>query len=124
MSARRIVGSIGLLAWLFLLAGSLAPSRAYAQKLVGQAKTLPIVISKSGSYKLRSNIVVPDANTTAIEIRADNVTLDLGGFSILGPTSCTVGPANTLRAVLPSELVTVSLPTIPSPGGCAPGPLS
>ncbi len=65
---------------------------AHAQKLIGQVKTLPIVISKSGSYKLRSNIVVPDANTTAISVTADNVTIDLNGFTISGPVSCTGAP--------------------------------
>lgn len=63
---------------------------AQAQKMIGQVKTFPIVISKSGSYKLRSNITVPDANTTAISVQADNVTIDLNGFSILGP--CTGNP--------------------------------
>ncbi len=70
-------------------------SPASAQKMIGQVRTLPIVISKSGSYKLRSNIVVPDANTTAISVQADNVTIDLNGFSILGPTVCSGGPPVT-----------------------------
>ncbi len=68
---------------------------AQAQKMIGQVKTFPIVISKSGSYKLRSNIVVPDANTTAISVTADNVTIDLNGFSILGPVVCSGGPPVT-----------------------------
>ena len=68
---------------------------AQAQKLVCQVKTSPIVISKSGSYKLRSTITVPNANTTAIGITADNVTLVLNGFSILGPTVCSGGPPVT-----------------------------
>jgi parallel beta-helix repeat protein len=38
---------------------------------------------------------VPDANTIAIQIAADNVTIDLNGFSILGPTVCTGTPAVT-----------------------------
>ncbi len=64
-----------------------------------QPNSFPIVISKPGSYVLVSNITVPDANTTAISITADNVTLDLGGFSIMGPVACsgtptTCSPAN------------------------------
>ena len=35
---------------------------------------------------------MPDADTTAIEIGADNVTLDLNGFAILGPTDCSRFP--------------------------------
>jgi hypothetical protein len=46
----------------------------------------------SGSYVLTSDLVVPDANTTAI-IGTSDVTIDLNGFSIVGPTSCTGAPA-------------------------------
>lgn len=53
----------------------------------------PIVICQSGSYRLSGNITVPDANTDAIHINADNVTLDLNGFAVLGPATCTLGTA-------------------------------
>jgi hypothetical protein len=56
--------------------------------LSGDAPGFPITISKKGSYRLSSNITVPDANTTAIEITADNVSLDLNGFTISGPVVC------------------------------------
>lgn len=52
----------------------------------------PVTISESGSYRLSGNLVVPDPSTTAIEITADNVTLDLNGFSIIGPNVCTPNP--------------------------------
>jgi hypothetical protein len=52
----------------------------------------PVTISQPGSYRLSGNLVVPDAGTTAIEITADNVTLDLNGFSIIGPNVCTPNP--------------------------------
>ena|SRR5690348_8908241 len=45
----------------------------------------PIIICQSGSYRLSGNLTVPDANTDAIHITADNVTIDLNGFAILGP---------------------------------------
>ena len=48
----------------------------------------PISICQSGGYRLSGNLTVPDANTTAISIVADNVTLDLNGFAILGPATC------------------------------------
>jgi hypothetical protein len=50
----------------------------------------PIIICQSGSYRLSGNLTVPDANTTAISISVDNVTLDLNGFSILGPVVCSI----------------------------------
>ncbi len=50
------------------------------------------VILYAGSYRLTSNLTVPDANTHAIRMY-DGATLDLGGFSLLGPTSCTGTPA-------------------------------
>jgi len=58
-------------------------------KLLGQPRTFPIVISKPGSYRLKKNITVPDANTTAISVQADYVTIDLNGYSIQGPVVCT-----------------------------------
>ncbi len=51
----------------------------------------PIVIDKPGSYRLCRNLVVADANTTAIRVEADGVTIDLDGYTISGPTVCTPG---------------------------------
>jgi hypothetical protein len=51
-----------------------------------------VIISQPGSYRLSSNLTVPDELSTAIVILADNVTLDLNGFSILGPTVCSGVP--------------------------------
>ena len=49
------------------------------------APGFPVTISEAGSYRLGSNLIVPDGDTTAIDITAPNVVLDLNGFSILGP---------------------------------------
>ena len=65
------------------LAGNITP---------GDAPGFPVTISQSGSYRLTGNLIVPDANTTAIQIAAENVTLDLNGFSIIGPSVCTSSP--------------------------------
>lgn len=54
----------------------------------GDAAGLPVTISVSGSYRLTSDLTAPDENTDAIQLTADDVTVDLNGFSILGP--CTV----------------------------------
>jgi hypothetical protein len=61
------------------LAGAVTP---------GDAPGFPVTLSVPGSYKLAGNLVVPNENTTAIAITADNVTLDLNGFVIQGPTAC------------------------------------
>src|ERR1700675_702311 len=54
----------------------------------GDTPGFPVTISLPGSYRLAGNLTVPDANTTAITIIADNVSLDLNGFTIQGPTVC------------------------------------
>jgi len=61
----------------------------------GDSPGFPVTISQPGSYRLTSNLTVTNANTTAIEITTDDVTLDLGGFLIKGPTACSSGnPVN------------------------------
>jgi len=52
----------------------------------------PIRITEPGSYILTSNLSV-NVNSTAIVIESDNVTLDLNGFTISGPVSCSGPPA-------------------------------
>ena len=49
----------------------------------------PVTISVRGSYRLTGDLRVPDANTTAINVRTSDVTVDLNGFGIYGPTVCT-----------------------------------
>lgn len=51
----------------------------------GDTPGLPVTISESGSYRLGSNLILPDGDTTGIEITAQLVTVDLHGFSIIGP---------------------------------------
>ncbi len=48
----------------------------------------PYKITKSGSYKLTSNLVVP-AGKDGIDVTAPDVTIDLNRFSIIGPVVCT-----------------------------------
>ena len=79
-------------------------SPAWAQVVITQAKAnkgnvtagdaagFPVTISTRGSYRLGSNLFISNADTTAIEITADNVTLDLNGFTIFGPNVCTRNP--------------------------------
>ena len=55
----------------------------------GDTSGFPITITNSGSYQLTSNLVSTSTTVNAIEINADDVTLDLNGFSIIGPRTCT-----------------------------------
>jgi parallel beta helix pectate lyase-like protein len=57
----------------------------------GDTAGFPVTISQSGSYRLTGNLAVP-SNTTAIQINAVSVTLDLGGFIVSGPNACTGYP--------------------------------
>ncbi len=65
-----------------------APGAADGVTIINQETAtpggFPILITEKGSYQLMSNLQVPDENTTAIEITADDVTLDLNGFGIYG----------------------------------------
>jgi len=60
----------------------------------GDAAGFPVTISESGSYRLNSNLVVTSPATTVIEITANDVTLDLAGFSIIGPNTCSGTPVS------------------------------
>lgn len=57
----------------------------------GDAPGFPVEITVAGSYRLTSNLQVPDESTTAIVIPADDVVLDLGGFTLSGITTCGPG---------------------------------
>jgi hypothetical protein len=50
--------------------------------LSGDTAGYPVTLGHPGSYRLTGNLIVPDAATTAIEIDANDVSLDLGGFAI------------------------------------------
>ncbi|AIY39225.1 hypothetical protein LT85_0065 [Collimonas arenae] len=83
--------TIILLAWQSL---SLAAERVIP---IDPARTdkpgFMVVIEAPGHYQLAGNLKVTDANTTAIEINADNVIIDLHGFAIQGATRCQQLPA-------------------------------
>jgi hypothetical protein len=52
---------------------------------IGPSVTFPIIIDTPGSYVLTTDLHVTAAETNAIEITVDNVTLDLGGHLVRGP---------------------------------------
>jgi hypothetical protein len=53
----------------------------------GDGAGYPITINQPGHYVLKSNLLVP-AGLNGVEITASNVTLDLNGYSVIGPGSC------------------------------------
>lgn len=53
------------------------------------APGFPITLSKPGTYRLTGNLTVSAPNQHAFVVTAHNVTLDLGGFLVQGPVSCT-----------------------------------
>lgn len=58
--------------------------RALAGRVTpGDERGFPVSISRSGSYRLTSNLIVGSFGV-AIEILADGVTLDLNGYSVVG----------------------------------------
>ncbi len=71
----------------------------------GDAPGFPKTISSPGSYRLTGNFTGPDTDTTAIKITVDEVTLDLNGFVLLGPTACDPAPCTPTGAgiVLPRQ---------------------
>jgi len=58
----------------------------------GDAAGFPVTIASTGSYRLTSNLTVPDENTGAIVVSASFVSIDLNKFTIAGPTNCTGAP--------------------------------
>ena len=66
----------------------------------GDTAHYPIQITQPGSYKLTGNLDLgigagPVAqDRTAILVGADGVTIDLAGFAILGPVTCSPRPVN------------------------------
>lgn len=58
----------------------------------GDTAGFPVTVLDSGSYRLTGNLVVADENTTAITVVANDASIDLGGFTIKGPNSCSGNP--------------------------------
>ncbi|MCA1779889.1 MAG: hypothetical protein LC637_11040 [Xanthomonadaceae bacterium] len=53
----------------------------------GDPPGFPVLITESGSYRLTSNLTTNSSNITLIRVTADNVSIDLNGFSLLGPNA-------------------------------------
>ena len=85
--------------FVLLLTLALVPACTFAvdgvvlinQSTVMAAGGFPYVIRDHGSYKLSGNLTVT-TTSDAIDINADDVTLDLNGFSIVGSVTCSGSP--------------------------------
>ncbi|WP_211442728.1 right-handed parallel beta-helix repeat-containing protein [Collimonas humicola] len=92
-SLQKFAGA-ALLAWLPLSGASAAAQRIIPIDPARADKPgFMVIIDEPGHYQLAGNMKVADPNTTAIEINADNVTIDLHGYAIQGPTRCQQLPA-------------------------------
>lgn len=58
----------------------------------GDAPGFPVEITDYGQFILTGNLRVTNENTTAIRVQVPNVSIDLGGFVIYGPTRCIGAP--------------------------------
>lgn len=80
----------------FIFAALILSAPAFAvdgQILINQATVIasggfPYKITQPGSYKLSGNLVVPTTFVNGIQILSSYVTLDLNGFKISGPVTC------------------------------------
>ena len=85
-----------------LVLAALLPCSLFAvdgQKLINLSTVMaaggfPYVISQPGSYKLSDNLTAPP-ETTAINLAADGITLDLNGFTV----QCSVTLPNTVKCI-------------------------
>jgi hypothetical protein len=60
----------------------------------GDTAGWPVTITESGSYVLSSNLTTEDNNQVLISVQASNVSINLNGFSLIGPVSCSGVPPN------------------------------
>jgi hypothetical protein len=58
----------------------------------GDFPGFPVTLASGRSYRLTADLVVPTADDRAIDL-LDGATLDLGGFSLSGPVTCSGAPA-------------------------------
>src|SRR5689334_1511126 len=94
MQTKSLFAAAGLLACASVTYSQNAVVITHEKALAGgvtkdDAPGYPVTISKPGSYRLGTNLLMPDGYTDAISILSDQVQLDLNGFAILGKVTCT-----------------------------------
>jgi len=67
----------------------------------GDAPGFPVTIdgTAGASYVLTSGLVVAGANTTAIEVTGNGISIDLNGFAVRGTTTCNFAPHATCAPI-------------------------
>jgi hypothetical protein len=61
----------------------------------GDTAGFPVTIATAGTYVLTGPLTVSAANTNAILVTADDVSIDLNGFKVAGPVSCSGTPVTS-----------------------------
>jgi len=93
MTARN--GGLWIAALTLLVAGTLSPHIANAQARCTKVRSLSAVLSDPGNYCLRGNLSSSASAGAAISITADDVALNLAGFTLdgsaAGPATAAVG---------------------------------
>jgi hypothetical protein len=56
----------------------------------GDAAGFPVTVAAPGRYRLTSNLTNLDSNLKTIELQANLIDIDLNGFTIGGPVSCSI----------------------------------
>lgn len=76
----------------------------------GDSAGFPVTITQPGSYRLTGNLDMTAESyfVSAVAVQVSDVTLDLGGFEIAGPNTCT-GSGPTLQCALEEGMVGVLL---------------
>ncbi|HSH27464.1 MAG TPA: right-handed parallel beta-helix repeat-containing protein [Wenzhouxiangella sp.] len=54
----------------------------------GDSPGYPVTIAFPGSFRLTSDLTTGSVNTTLIVVNSDPVSIDLNGFSLIGPVTC------------------------------------
>lgn len=96
----------------------------------GDSGGFPVKISEPGTYRLTSNLDISGVTNpelrVAIDVDSPNVNINLGGFAILGATTCTGSPVTSclptgsgagIRSFFAGDNLTVSNGTIRGMGG-------
>lgn len=90
----RSVALAGALVWIATAAHAgdgrveINQSCAATGCFVGDSAGFPVTISSPGSYVLTSDVVVATADAGGIFVQTGGATLDLNGFSVRGPVTC------------------------------------
>jgi hypothetical protein len=96
-----------------LIAGLLDPSDAPEPTAsVGEGRTpidaLPHVITEPGSYVVVKNLTLSALNTDGITVSAENVTIDLNGFTLTGPGKTAGSMGMGIRSLDLANIVVVN----------------